>query len=91
MAAVIPKYSMEELARRGDAAYERVVVPILQPSQHGQFVAIDADTSEYEIAATELEASDRLRARLPNAQIWLKRVGSRSVRHFGYRVRPAKS
>jgi hypothetical protein len=30
----------------------------------------------------ELAASDRLLARLPSAQIWLKRIGSRHVRRF---------
>jgi predicted ATPase len=36
---------------------------------------------------TFLAASDRLLARVPNAQIWLRRIGSRYVRHFGPRPR----
>jgi hypothetical protein len=49
----------------------------------GKFVAIDIETGVYEIDGDELVASDRLLARLPDAQIWLRQVGSRYVRRFG--------
>ncbi len=51
----------------------------------GTFVAIDIETGAYEIDADELAASDRLLARVPGAQIWLQRIGSRYVRRFGRR------
>ena len=78
-----PRYSKEEFARRGDEIYERQLRPILDTVNEGNFVAIDIDTGAYEIDSDELAASDRLLARLPNAQIWLRRIGSRYARHFG--------
>jgi len=78
-----PRYSKEEFARRGDEIYERQLRPTLETGNEGKFVAIDIDTGAYEIDSDELAASDRLLARLPNAQIWLRRIGSRYARHFG--------
>ena len=80
-----PRYSKEEFARRGDEMYERKVLPFVQPANESEFVAIDIETGAYEIDADELTASDRLLARVPDAQIWLKRIGSRYLRRFGPR------
>ena len=82
-----PLYSKEEFAQRGDEIYERTVRPRLKPEDDGKFVVIDIETGAYEIDADELAASDRLLASHPNAQMWLRRVGSRYVRRFGPRAR----
>jgi hypothetical protein len=79
-----PLYSKEEFARRGDEIYERVLRPTVESGNEGRFVAIDIDTEAYEIDADELLASDRLLARVPNAQIWLRRIGSRYAHRFGF-------
>jgi hypothetical protein len=78
-----PRYSKEEFARRGDAIYEGELRHILENGNEGKFVAIDIETRAYEVDGDELAASDRLLARVPNAQIWLRRIGSRYARHFG--------
>jgi hypothetical protein len=85
-----PRYSKEEFRRRGDEIYERDVKPRLTPADDGKFVAIDIETGEWEMDADELVACHRLDARIPDAQTWLKRVGFRHVRRFGYHVRPVK-
>ena len=77
MSSVKRRYSKEEFARRGDAAYESVVRPHLKPEDHGRFVALDIETTEFEIDDDELTAIDRLRGRRPEAQIWIVRTGSR--------------
>ena len=79
-----PRYSREEFARRGDEIYERVLRSILEGENEAKFVAIDIETEAYEIGADELAASDRLLARVPNAQIWLRRIGSRFAHRFGF-------
>ena len=78
-----PRYSKDEFSRRGDEIYERQLRPILEGEREGQFVAIDIETGAYEVDSDELAASDRLLARLPDAQIWLRRIGSRYARRFG--------
>jgi hypothetical protein len=84
-------YSKEEFAHRGDTIYESNVRAKLKPEDEGRFVAIDIDTGDYEIADDELAACDQLRARLPKAQIWMVRVGSRFVHRFGGRERRSPS
>jgi hypothetical protein len=82
-----PRYSKEEFARRGDAIYERDIGPHMKSGDEGKYVVIDIETGAYEIDADELGASDRLMARVPSAQTWLRRIGSRYARRLGPRPR----
>ena len=87
MAATVPRYSKEEFARRGDAIYQKEVLPKLAAKDVGKFLAIDIDTGDYEIAADEMKAGDKLLARLPHAQIWMVRIGYAAPLSFGRQVR----
>ena len=81
------RYSKEEFADRGDSIYETKIRPQLKSSDDGKFAAIDIESGAYELDENELNACDRLRARVPEAQIWLVRVGSPYVHRFGGRER----
>lgn len=81
------RYERAELARLGEEIYEQAVRPKVAARHRGEYVVIDVDTGEYEVDADELAASDRLLSRLPEAQVWLKRVGYPYVRRFGPRSR----
>jgi hypothetical protein len=83
MASPRRRYPKDEFARRGGEIYERDIKPNLKPRDNGKFVAIDIETGAYELASDELAACDRLYARIPDAQPWLTRVGSRAAHHFG--------
>jgi hypothetical protein len=85
MGSIKRRYSKEEFARRGDAIYENDVRPQLKADAEGKFAAIDIESGMYEIDADELKAGSRLRARIPEAQIWMVRVGHRSVHRIGGR------
>jgi len=87
MTVALPRHSKQEFARRGDAIYEGKVRANVEKEHRGEFVAIDIETGAYEVDADELAASDRLLARLPEAQVWVRRVGSRYARRFGPRPR----
>jgi hypothetical protein len=87
MASTKRRYSKDEFAERGDAIYENDVRLQLKADDDGKFAAIDIESGAYEVDADELEACDRLRARVPDAQIWMVRVGSRYVHRFGGRDR----
>lgn len=78
-----PHHSLDEIARRGDAIYDRDIRDQVEPEHDGKIVAIDVDTGAWELDAEEDAAADRLEAQLPDAQIWVIRVGSRYVRRFG--------
>ena len=85
MASLQRRYSKEEFAKRGDAIYEKDILPKLAPKEVGKFLAIDIETGEYEIAADEMKAGDKLLARIPGAQIWMVRVGYAATHTFGGR------
>jgi hypothetical protein len=78
-----PHYPLEEFARRGDEIYDRDVGAQVEPLHNEEIVAIDIDTGAWELDPDEDTAAERLEARLPDAQIWVVRVGSRYVRRFG--------
>jgi hypothetical protein len=87
MASTKRRYSKEDFARRGDEIYETQVRPHLMVEDEGKFAAIDIESGAYELDVDELEACDKLNARVPEAQIWLVRVGSRYLHRFGGRRR----
>ena len=84
MASIKPRYSKEEFARRGDAIYKSILSR-LSPKDVGKFLAIDIETGDYEVAADEMKAGDKLLARIPEAQIWMVRIGYASTHSFGGR------
>ena len=85
MAETQPRYSKEEFARRGDAIYLKEVRTKLKADDVGKFAAIDIESGEYEIAVDEMKAGDKLLARLPEAQIWMVRIGYAATHSFGGR------
>ena len=78
------RYGKAEFAQRGDALYEQIK-PLIESENLGKFVLIDIVTGAYEVDASELAAGDRLSARLPDAQPWMRRVGLPYARRFGGR------
>ncbi len=85
MAGTKRRYGREEFTRRGDAVYEKEVRPHLKADDEGKFAAIDIESGELAIDADELRAGNKLRKRIPEAQIWMVRVGYRSVHRIGGR------
>jgi hypothetical protein len=83
MANTRRRYSKEELARRGDAIYEENVRPQVHADDEGKFAAIDIESGEFAVDADELKACRKLRKRAPDAQIWMVRIGYRSVHRIG--------
>jgi hypothetical protein len=82
-----PRYDMQEVARRGDEIYDRAVLPHLRPEDEGKLVLIDIETGDWEMDRDEIAASDRLLARIPDAQVWMRQVGTRHARRFGPRYK----
>jgi hypothetical protein len=78
-----PRYSKEEFARRGDALYDRHAATLQGKGHDGEYVAFDIESGEYEVAADDFAATARLLARVPDAQVWLARVGQPYVHRLG--------
>ena len=78
-----PRYSKEEFARRGDEIYENDVRPNVGPQDYGKFVAIDIESRQWEMDTDEQSADERLLSRVPDAQMWMTRVGMGYLYRFG--------
>jgi hypothetical protein len=75
----------EEIARRGEAVYERLIRPRLGAPDRGKFLVINVDTGEYELDTDDLAASKRAKARFPNAPLFTMRVGRPAAYRLGGR------
>src|SRR5258707_15585356 len=83
MTASRRRHDKEEFVRRGDALVERKVRPNLTAADKDKFVAIDIETGEYELDKNEMNATARLRKRVPDPQIWLVHVTLGYLHRFG--------
>ena len=83
MVVATPTRRKEETARLGKEIYERNIRPLVEADHRGQVVAIDVNSGDYALADTASVAAKCLRARRPDASVWLMRVGYQTLRHFG--------
>lgn len=78
-----PRRARDEIARLGKEIYQRDIQRQVETDHLGQVVAIDVDSGDYALGANAIAASESLRNHRPNAQVWLMRVGHRTLYHFG--------
>ena len=74
---------LDEVSELGEKIYRERIKSRLAPSEKGKIVFIDVVSGDYEIDADFRTASDRLRARRPDAVRYAVRVGYKAVFHFG--------
>lgn len=72
-------YTTEEIARRGTEIYERKLRQEMEREHQGQFVVVDVTSGDYEVADEDLEASERLLARRPEAMLYGQLIGTGSA------------
>lgn len=75
MATATVEYTKEEIVQLGKEIYERDIRPLVEANNQGRVVAIDIRTGEYELAADAMTSAGQLRARVPDAVIFVLRVG----------------
>jgi hypothetical protein len=76
-----PRYPKEEYRRRALEQYAKIKQDV-DPGNKGKILAIDIETGEYEIDEDQIEAGERLFARLPDPQVFYFRIGYRAVHSF---------
>ena len=83
MPTTLPKYSPQDICRIANHIYESQLKHVLEPNHFGEIVAIDIVTSAWELGANEIEAAEALLARLPNGQLYIKKVGHKTLARIG--------
>ncbi len=84
MAGMVQKYPLEEYSRRGQEIFERKITARMTNLPDESYVAIDIGSEDIAIDPNWHTAVDDLKTRNPEAQIWVRQVGSRRFcRIFG--------
>lgn len=78
-----PGYTTEEIARRGRELYERDLRAKVEPSQRGKFLVVDVRSGDYEVADEDLEASEQLLERRPDAMLYGLLIGEGTAYRIG--------
>ncbi len=77
------RYSSVEVVERGREIYERDIRSHVDPAYKGKLLAVDVVSGDYDIGDEGVEAAKRLRSRVPNAVVFLVRVGSPTAYKIG--------
>jgi hypothetical protein len=82
-------YTSHDIIQRGQEIYERDIRRKVEVHQ-GKMLALDVDSGEYSLADESITAFDRLKARVPNAAVYLIRVGFPTAVRIGggHRIAP---
>ena len=84
------RYTNTEIMQRGEALYAHAIRSKVEDKHRGEFLVLDIETGNYEIATDELVALDRLQCRSPDAVLYVLRIGFPTAVKLGpTRVRPA--
>ena len=78
-----PGHTTEEIAQRGRELYEHELRHEVEPEYSGQFLVLDVQSGDYEIANEDLDASERLLERRPDAMLYGLRIGERAAYRIG--------
>lgn len=67
--------TVDEIAHKGRAVFQRQVEPRLTPADLGKFIAIAVDHDDFAIAEKELDAIFQIMARYPGSLMHIERAG----------------
>lgn len=70
-----------EISKKGQKVLE-TLTPELEKKHFGQFIAIDADSGEYFIGDTVIEATRKAQVKYPGKIFFLGRIGYRTAYTF---------
>ncbi len=75
MAIATVEFTKDEIVQHGNEIYERDIRPQVEATNVGRVLAIDVRTGEFELASDAITSARQLRTRLPEAVIFVIRVG----------------
>jgi hypothetical protein len=79
-----PRYSREEIARRGEEIYERRLREQIETDENiGKILSLDIETGDFALGTDPLETSRQLLSLNPGAATWTRRVGYDAVYALG--------
>ncbi len=76
-------YTKEEVVRLGREIYEREIRERVEPEHDGEFVVVDVESGSYEVGESDVEASDLVLRKNPDAVLYFLRVGRPAAYRIG--------
>jgi hypothetical protein len=70
------KYTPEKVTECGETFYKKQLQAQVEAAHQGEFLVLDIETGDYEIAADDVTATQKLLARRPQAVIYGLRIGA---------------
>lgn len=80
-----PRFSSEEIGRRGQELYDQKLRKELEEGNRGRYLVIDVETGDYALGDDTLELSHRLHAKHPGAALFAMRIGYPATVRMGGR------
>ena len=72
----MPRYTPQETARRGEEWFEHTIrLEVDKPENFGKRLIINIETGEYEMDDEAIDATHRLLAKDPDAQLYGMKIG----------------
>jgi hypothetical protein len=86
-----PRYTAEEIVRRGEEIYQRDLRVQVEAQHRGKFLVLDIETGSYEIDPDEVAALDRAMGKNPDGARYILRIGYPTAHRIGghFRARPS--
>ena len=78
-----PRFTKEEIVRRGRELYERQIRGLVEPGNKGKIIVIDIETGEYEVDEDQLAAAHRALEKRPGAALFGTRIGYPTLGKIG--------
>jgi hypothetical protein len=76
-------YTGAEVVSRGEAIYAQSIRHQVEPTLRGKFLVMDIESGDYEVDEEDLQASERLLARRPQAVVYGLRIGHPAAFRIG--------
>ena len=84
MATVHTPREIKAISRKGKEVFQKLD-PALREKYYGKFVAIDADSGDYFIGDTIIDADTKAREKYPGKVFYVGRIGHRSaIKYHGH-------
>ena len=83
-----PHLTAVEISALGKLIYRQKIRPLMTEKGIGRFVYVDVYSGEYEIAESMLDATHKLRKRVPETCGFMIRVGYSAPVFFGWHEEP---
>ena len=91
MTQIYSPRQIREISRKGKDLFQKLDAE-LREKYHGKFVAIDADSGEYFLGDTTMDADKQARTKYPGKVFYVGRIGHRAaIKYHGHVPLSARS